>query len=259
MENASGASAQTPALGQVLSAGTKFSLDNAGLVLGIWAACGLPPQLLLIAARLTSTVADKESLRKALESADWAALAPLAGAGLVAVIFGMVAHAAMLTLAARGLRGEPATVGEVLAAGVKRVPALVAASVLVGLGLGLGMLALVIPGLYLLIRMSLTIAATVIEEKGPVAALSRSWRLTAGRFWDLVGYLAVMIGLTVGASMALLAAGVVLSIVGSSAAGVAGKELAGLLVNAVQFLISAWTAACLVKLYVELAALTPDV
>ncbi|HEY0604526.1 MAG TPA: hypothetical protein VGD58_16520 [Herpetosiphonaceae bacterium] len=74
--------------------------------------------------------------------------------------------------------------------------------------LGLSMLgfavaaALALIGLALMLRIMFTSQAVIVENAGPLQALVRSWRLTQGSFWRILGY-AVLIWLIVSLLAAL--------------------------------------------------------
>ena len=61
------------------------------------------------------------------------------------------------------------------------LPTILGASALVGLGVGLGWLCLVVPGILLGLRWSFTIQAVMLEGRGASAAMARSRQLMAGR------------------------------------------------------------------------------
>lgn len=66
-----------------------------------------------------------------------------------------------------------------------RLPSVLASSLLVEIIVSAGMLAFVIPGIYLMCRLSLSEHATAIEEKGVIESLKRSWDLTRGRTFEI--------------------------------------------------------------------------
>jgi hypothetical protein len=56
-------------------------------------------------------------------------------------------------------------------------------SLLVGVGLGLGFLLLVVPGVILWTRWSVAVPALVLEGRGVTGSMRRSWELVGGRGW----------------------------------------------------------------------------
>jgi len=78
------------------------------------------------------------------------------------------------------------------------------AGILMGLIIAIGLLLLILPGLFLALKLSLTPAAIWIDDQGPVSALSASWNRTAGHLLTLIGVGLVL--LTVASVVILLAA-----------------------------------------------------
>jgi membrane-anchored glycerophosphoryl diester phosphodiesterase (GDPDase) len=80
--------------------------------------------------------------------------------------------------------------GYAIIVGLVIVSALVtpALAVIVGILGGLGSLVLYV---WLGIKLSITLPASVLERLGPVASMRRSWRLTTGRFWMIFSVLLV--------------------------------------------------------------------
>jgi hypothetical protein len=72
-----------------------------------------------------------------------------------------------------------------------RLPALIAAGIVAGLGVALGLILLIIPGLYVLTRWALIPAVIVIEQRRAGESFDRSWQLTRGYGWTVFGSLLV--------------------------------------------------------------------
>jgi hypothetical protein len=72
-----------------------------------------------------------------------------------------------------------------------RLPALLAAGIVAGLGIAIGLVLLIVPGLYLLTRWCLIPAVIVIEKRGAGESFDRSWQLTRGYGWTVFGSLLV--------------------------------------------------------------------
>jgi hypothetical protein len=75
--------------------------------------------------------------------------------------------------------------------GYRRIWSILLVSLLSGLAIALGLIAFVIPGLFLLTRFSASIPAVVIERRKGTDALSRSWELVKGYGWHVFGALVV--------------------------------------------------------------------
>jgi hypothetical protein len=92
---------------------------------------------------------------------------------------------------------------------VRRFPALLGMNILLFLGLIAGLIALVIPGIWLYGLWSVAAPALLIEGLGPARSLGRSRRLVKGRWWPTAGVLivaSIMVAVVSGAFEALLVA-----------------------------------------------------
>jgi len=90
--------------------------------------------------------------------------------------------------------------------GLRVLPVVVAASIISGLGIGLGLLALVIPGVLLMLRWYVVAQAAAIENEGWLPALRRSGQLTAGHYGHVFVF-AIYVGLIVSVPSLLVGAG----------------------------------------------------
>jgi hypothetical protein len=104
-----------------------------------------------------------------------------------------------------------------LGVGVGPLAVAVALAALVGGDAGAGLLVLLflvwaVYAIFVFIKMSLGIQAVVLEHLSPVAALRRSWQLTAGSFWRIVlGYLVINVASAVLSGILSGLAGIVIS------------------------------------------------
>ena len=85
------------------------------------------------------------------------------------------------------------SVGDVYARVRPRLPALIAAGIVAGLGIAIGLVLLIIPGLFLLTRWSLVSPAVVVEKRSAGEAISRSWELVKGNSWTMFGIIIVTV------------------------------------------------------------------
>ena len=171
---------------------------------------------------------------------------PLVLAITVAGFIGSMSLLALLTD-----RGNP-TVGEALGKGLRSIPAYLAAQLLsalvaglaVGLPLGLVsafappvmalpvVLVLALVMVYLFVKFSLIAPVIAIdEERNPIAALARSWRLTKGNSLRIFAFLALLV-FTIGIIAALVSGTLtlILAAFGGAVASI-GSSLVNALVN----------------------------
>jgi hypothetical protein len=126
---------------------------------------------------------------------------------VIAIIFYFVGQAVILYGAFQAMRGRTFLVGEAARRGLSRVLWIIAIAFLVTLGVAIGFLLLIVPGIILAVRWSVAVPACVVENLGPLAAMRRSAELTRGHRWKifLVYILFVIITFVVSLIVGLLA------------------------------------------------------
>lgn len=105
------------------------------------------------------------------------------------------------------LEGRPVSMNDCLAAGRKHWLRLLGLDLLVGLGVVIGMILLIVPGVLLALRWSVSVPELVIEERGIQESMGRSAALTQNRRWSIF-----LLGLVLLAAMFVLQ--IALTIVG---------------------------------------------
>jgi hypothetical protein len=134
--------------------------------------------------------------------------------------------------------GRQPRLGSVAWSGVRVLPIVGAAAVVADVGTELGFFALLIPGIVLWIRLVVVAQAAAIERVGVRPALRRSWQLTRGREWHVLGLI-----LVVGVPVAAVSVGALLFTTGGGTS--AGAVAIGIVVNTVLVSFSALTTALL--------------
>jgi hypothetical protein len=162
--------------------------------------------------------------RPSPEVAEW-----LFGPGWWAVsiaggLLSLVHMGALTAGAIQHLAGRRASVGEMLASGLRRLVPILLAGVLAILAMYAGLILLVVPGIIFGLMFSLAVPAVMAESLGPVKALGRSRALTRGRRWALLGAFFVTY---------LVVAGLGFAVVGVSFATPALGRVLGVAVNAI--------------------------
>jgi hypothetical protein len=130
------------------------------------------------------------ALDEGAADAEGATLVLLTALGAVVVLGSFVAYAALV----HGGRDEGATVPAVAsayAATARRLGSLLAASVVSAVGIALGFLLLIAPGLYLATRWSLLFQALMLEQRPWRDAFRRSAELVSGHFRTMLGVVVV--------------------------------------------------------------------
>jgi hypothetical protein len=79
------------------------------------------------------------------------------------------------------------TIGELYARTRPFLGALIVAGILAALGIGIGLVLFIVPGLYLLSRWAVIVPTIVLEKRSAGEAFTRSTELTAGHRWAVLG------------------------------------------------------------------------
>jgi len=118
------------------------------------------------------------------------------GGALIVSILGWIAQLLATAAVAKAVAGEylghSLTWQEAIAAARKHLGALAGASILIAIGVGIGFLLLIIPGLILLVSWALAVPAIVVEDLGATEGIGRSWKLVSGRRWSILGVFIVL-------------------------------------------------------------------
>lgn len=126
-------------------------------------------------------------------------------------LFGLLASASMTTVAVAAIERRPVSLGESIVRAMTKLLPLFLLSIVWALGVGLGFVLLLVPGIMLIIAWMVAWPAVIIEDAGPLDALGRSAYLTKGARWPIFAILlivgvasAVVSGVTGTSSSAIL-------------------------------------------------------
>ena len=109
----------------------------------------------------------------------------------VNIICTYLLQAALVQATITDLNGEKADLGNALSTAFSLAPPVIAISILTLLGVGLGMILLVVPGLMLMCAWCVAVPARVVEGTGIGDAFGRSRELTKGHRWPIFGLLVI--------------------------------------------------------------------
>ncbi len=200
-------------VGEILDAG--FRLFHARFVTLVL--CVLVPvvPLEILSTALQASVDPNAFDLDSTETVDsGSALAGTLVAAVLQFAAAALAVAACFKAVSAAYLGERAGVGESLRYGLGRLLPLLVAYILFMIIFVLGFVALIIPGIWLATKLSMTFPAVVFERKGPFAAIGRSWSLTGGNFWRTLGTLIVVF--LIAFVLQLVLGGIVGGILGAS-------------------------------------------
>jgi len=175
---------------------------------------------------------------------------PLLLSLLVSVTLQAVGWGASVWAITQWATGVPPSLGGALAYGFRRGPLLVGLNLLASLLVGVGTVALVIPGLYLWFATSLVMPAAVFRQEQPVGA-------SFGLFHRFPGAVLARVGLAAGPALLLRITLVVITLAGGGGAGFTLATLAGRLVIGMPLYVLAIVGAAVT--HVEMTARTAPI
>ncbi len=177
---------------------------------------------------------------------------------LLTVVLGTLTTGGAVHGYLRSAAGDPVSMGDCFSVGVAKLLPLLALMILWFLGVGIGWILLLVPGVILICMWSVTVPAMIGENRGIIEAFGRSRELTKGSRWMIFATLLiflVLIYLVMFALMGALIGGVMGGVMTGAMAmpGSAGIMGVGALIAMlpVQWLFASLLNALLVSIYIE--------
>lgn len=136
-------------------------------------------------------------------------IAALGATVLIAILLSTLATAAATRAVAVAYLGGSITWQESLRFALRKAVPLIVLSFLTGLAVILGLIALILPGIYIGVRLFLASPALVVEDESARGAMKRSWALVKDRWWPTFGVIVVsllLIGIIAGLLQGLIIA-----------------------------------------------------
>ena len=113
--------------------------------------------------------------------------------GLIMMVISALVQGALTRATVSANEGQRASFGESLSSGLQVVFPLIGLSILWALGVGIGFVLLIVPGIILLMMWSVAVPSLVVERQGVFAAFRRSSQLTKGARWKIFGLSLVLL------------------------------------------------------------------
>ena len=159
---------------------------------------------------------------------------------LIGVLVTQLLTGAISRAAAGSLVGESLTPGDAFGYAFARLGSILLVSILVGLIVAGGLILLIIPGIIFAVKLAVSIPALVVENRRGTDAIGRSWNLTTGHFWHVLGTYIV----------AAIIAAIVSGILG--AIGGSNWFIRAILASIAAIITTPFTALVLILIYLDL-------
>lgn len=114
-------------------------------------------------------------------------------AGLFSFICALLLQAALVRATIEDLNGKRPSFGDCIQIAIRFLLPTLAIGLLVGIGAGLGLLLLIVPGIILWLGWSMSVPVLIQERLGVFGSMSRSRALTKGSRWPLFGLFLILI------------------------------------------------------------------
>jgi hypothetical protein len=135
----------------------------------------------------------------------WAVASASLLAALVGLLLYQVLTGAITRTIATEVAGQDLDLEQSYRFGLARLGPILVVSILVGLATLLGLIVFVIPGIYIGVRLAVSIQALVVEDKRGSQAMRRSWDLVGGHWWH-AAFTLLVAGLITGVVNAVITA-----------------------------------------------------
>jgi hypothetical protein len=168
---------------------------------------------------------------------------------VIASLVSLVFYGALVkTLSAWSQGNQSLSMRNAIAAGVRRLPAILLGALISTLAIGIGFILLIVPGVYLFGKMPLWMAAVFVDDLSAIEGLRASWRLTRGRWWRGAAIITVAVIMIY---VFALAFGLIGGAIGALAhLGLTGRELLNQLFSvASNMIVLPMFAAILIVMY----------
>ncbi|QIG80659.1 hypothetical protein [Stakelama tenebrarum] len=181
-------------VGRVLSQGFGVIVANPVTVLGIVLLFGAIPSTLINWFQQTEITANIANSPTSEVMAG--AYAIMFVGWLVAMVLQALVQGALVRVTIAHSEGEKASFGESVSDGLSVALPLIGLAILLAIGVGLGLVLFIIPGIILYVMWAVAAPALVAERTGVFGAFSRSAELTKGARWNVFGVFAILMILT---------------------------------------------------------------
>jgi fumarate reductase subunit D len=168
---------------------------------------------------------------------------------IISVILYFVGQAVILYAAFQAMRGRDVIIGDAIGRAFSRFLSLLGISILVGLGVAIGFMLLIVPGIILALRWAVAVPACVVENKGPLESMRRSAELTKGHRWKIFG---IWVLIAIVAIIILIIVGVLAGLGAVVAQGLGRVLIAGVISLILTAIVTAYSYVLNTMIYHDL-------
>lgn len=184
---------RTVSIGRVLERAFAAIRTNPGVILGLALIVGAVPALIMTYLYVQLGLASPETFTSGAISLG-TFIAAFLISGLISMVIAVLVQGALTRATVVASEGGKVSLGDSLSTGLKVVLPLIALAIVSTIGIMLGMILLIVPGIILGLMWSVAVPALVVERVGVFEALGRSRALTKGAKWKIFGLGIIVIG-----------------------------------------------------------------
>jgi Membrane domain of glycerophosphoryl diester phosphodiesterase len=138
---------------------------------------------------------------------------------VISIVLSLLSQAILVYASFQDMSGKPVSINDSFNIALSRFFPIIGLTLLMGLGIWIGFMLLIIPGIMLMIRWFVSVPVCVVERLGSWECLKRSAQLTKGQRWKVFG---IMLLLYLGAGIVNQIITYTLTAVGGSMLGLFG-------------------------------------
>lgn len=176
---APGLTTEPYSFGRILSVAWTIWVENLAVIAALTAAIYVP---------INGLVAVVQESRGDVEWDPSTIMTDIYLGSALEVVFGVLLQVAISFIVARAVAGRKTSLGEAFSLTLSRWGSALGASILSALAAGVGLVFLVLPGIYLAVRMTFAINAAALRDEGAADSLAYSGKLVEGQWWKVFGF-----------------------------------------------------------------------
>ena len=184
--SASAAGERSVSIGRVLERALAAVRTNPGVILGLALLVGAVPGMIMTYLFAQSGLTSPEALASGAISTS-GMIGAIMMSSLISVVIAALVQGALTRATVVASEGGKVSFGDSLSTGLSVILPLIGLAIVSGIGIVLGFMLLIVPGVILALMWAVAVPVLVVERKGVFEALGRSHALTKGAKWKILG------------------------------------------------------------------------